>query len=307
MFSYDEFIAKTKLYLARAQSAEGEDERSLWQTLALEFLMRAPLAKQSAALLALPEGDSLLYAAGVEVSVQNVRSVPTKTVLERLQKVDAQFGADRVKQALSIIFLRNSELHSSTPAFATIPRSEWLPAWIDVLEELCRFLELTPDELAESDLLDEARTYRQTSLGAIRGAVIKKIEDCKKFVQALTEPEIDVRLTSLAAYLTKMTCPACSRYSLVPALGSARTLKSNYDEDYGEIRFTIVQLLTRAHCAVCGLTLDDTAQVVASGLPRLRQEELTESRYEGWKDAIDSSELEELMRDLAWGEDYGNE
>ena len=59
MFSYDEFIAKSKLYFGRADAAS-DDERAIWQSLGLEFLLRAPLARQSAALLALPEGDSIL-------------------------------------------------------------------------------------------------------------------------------------------------------------------------------------------------------------------------------------------------------
>lgn len=311
MFSYDGFVAKTKLYCARAEAAVAPDEKALWQALALEFLLRAPLARQSPALLAMPEGDSLLYAVGVTVPAANVKSVPTKTVLERLQKVDAQFGADRAKQAALVVNLRNEELHAATAAFRASARKEWLPAWVDVVEEVCRFLDEAPEALVEPDLLEEARTYRQTSLGAIKGSVTKKLTKSQEFYRGLNPTEVSSRIESIRASGEVEQCPACAQESMAVSLGKARTLRANYDEDSGEIRYTVVQVTLAAKCVVCGLELDDTAEVVAAGLPRLVQTELSEDRYEGWRDGVDESELhaelDEMMQEMAYGEEYGNE
>lgn len=311
MFSYDGFIAKTKLYCARAEAAGDPDERALWQALALEFLLRAPLARQSPALLAIPEGDSLLYSVGVTVPVANVKSVPTKTVLDRLQKVDAQFGADRAKQAALVVNLRNEELHAATAAFRSSTREEWLPAWIDVVEEVCRFLNEEPEALVEPDLLEEARTYRQTSLGAIKGSVAKKLRRSADFYRGLNSGEVSSRINAISASEEVAECPACAQRSMALSLGRARTLRASFDEDSGEIRYTIVRVSLAAKCAVCGLELDDTAEVVAAGLPRLVQTDLSEDRYEGWRDAVDESELQaeldEMLQEMAYGEEYGNE
>ncbi len=311
MFSYDEFIAKSKLYFGRADAASDDDERAIWQSLGLEFLLRAPLARQSAALLALPEGDSILYAAGVTVPLKSVKSIPTKTVLERLQKLDAQFGADRARQAALVVALRNEELHSSSPGFGAASREEWLPAWMDVVEAVCVFLGLAPEDLVQPELLDEARTYRKTSQGAISGGVKQKLLKGAEFFKGLTADEVLLRKNSIPAGKPLNECPACHQESLVLTLGRGRTQRSEYDEDSGEIRYTILRVVLEAACPVCGLLLHDTAEVVAAGLERLLRFDLSEDRYDGWRDAVGESELQaeldQMLREMAWGEEYGNE
>lgn len=161
------------------------------------------------------------------------------------------------------------------------------------------------------ELLEEAHTYRKTSQGAISGGVKQKLLKAAEFFKGLTPNEALLRRNSIPAGKSLEECPACHQDSLVLTLGKGRTQRSEYDEDSGEIRYTILRVVLEAACPVCGLLLHDTAEVVAAGLDRLVRFDLSEDRYDGWRDAVDESEiqaeLDQMMREMAWGEEYGNE
>src|SRR5437870_3462073 len=113
MWSYDDFLAKAKLYMARAaQHDRADDEFALWLLLGLEFLLRAPLAQVHPTLLASPEGPSLLDAAGFSDPTREPKSVAITTVLERLKVIVPSFSQQRFEDASFLINLRNAEVHT---------------------------------------------------------------------------------------------------------------------------------------------------------------------------------------------------
>lgn len=84
----------------------------------------------------MPEGDSILHAAGIERARGVPKSIPIKTVIDRLTKIDPQFGEDRGTDAAFLAELRNEELHSSRAALASAGQETWMPMFLNVIEAI---------------------------------------------------------------------------------------------------------------------------------------------------------------------------
>lgn len=311
MFDFESFIAKSKLYFQRAAAADDDDERALWQLLAFEFSIRAPLAHVSPALLA-SEGDSVLHAVGVPVEVQKVTSISSSLVLARLAKVIADFGKDGVDAGQLVLGVRNTELHTSQAAVASTDRKEWLPAMLSVLERVFKYLDIPLDEVMSQGQIDEASAYRETARNAVLGLVGKKIQKSKDFFAGLNAEEVKARVGSLGplglGLYEGIGCPACGQESMVIQLGPRQATSSKFDEDSGEIIYEWTAVVVSASCEVCGLSLDNTAEAIAAGLSRTHRFETSESRYEGWQDAVPMSEIEELVEANSYdGAEYMDE
>lgn len=295
MFDFEGLVAKAVLYFQRASDASNEDERAVWQLLGFEFAIRAPLARVSPALLASHDGDGILHAVGVPVPVQKVTSITSSLVLARLERVIPDLGSDRSKGAQRVLGVRNAELHSSEAAVASTDRQEWLPPMLDVLEVVVAHLELELTALLPQEQIDEAAAYRETARNEVRGRVQQKLGKAKEFVAGLSPEEVSQRQAATTPAGSAAECPACANKSLVRAFGPARTEKSTFDEDSGEIIYEWTQIVISAKCSVCGLALDSTAEVMAAGVQRAYDFTTSESRYEGWEEAIPMSEIEELV------------
>jgi len=307
MFNYDEFLAKTKLYFDRASLwSEDPEQSSLWLLLGLEFLLRAPLAKIHPTLLALPEGDSILHAAGIEQPTGLIRSIPMKTVLLRLGKIDPGFGQDRGKDALWLTDLRNQELHSSMAALANIPRSVWMPRFLNVLEAVCAYLGIETTSMLDEEIRQEAEAYRATADKAVLARVNKILATARSFFEGLTEEEVATRIAAPSPIpdARRIKCPACSTSSAWIETSEGRTTQPRYDEDNAEIQYKVISVAIGLRCTVCNLRLGSTAEVIAAGVDRLVIQEYSEDRYEGWEELMT---YEDALKMLAEGEEYMNE
>jgi len=309
MWNAEEFVGKAKLYFTRsAEADESSEERVLWLLLGLEFLLRAPLARVHPTLLAVPEGDSILHAAGVGGSAVRPRSVPAKTVIDRLGKIHATFGQDRGKDALFLTELRNSELHSSEAALGNAEALVWMPKFLSVLEAVCEILGSDPGDFLDESVLDQARSYTETADRKVQHEVAELVKNASLVFGALKSEEVAARLAA-QKFLERgyryyvRDCPACDQHSLVVQLSPGRSSNMALDEDTDEITYRIVRVATSADCRVCGLTLSSTAQVMAAGVKRLDEEVITEDRYEGWEERMTYQDA----LDLIGGEEYGNE
>ncbi len=65
----------------------------------------------------------------------------------------------------------------------------------------------------------------------------------------------------------------------------------------------VAKTLRSFDCRVCGLSLANTAQIVAARIPRLREEEFSESRYEGWEELMTYEDAVTFLGEA----DYGND
>jgi hypothetical protein len=310
MWDSADLVGKAKLYFGRALEAdEDSEERTLWLLLGLEFLTRAPLAKIHPTLLAHPEGDSILHAAGISRAGMKPRSVMTSTVLQRLAKIYPSFGDDRAKDGLFLADLRNHELHSADAALANADRQVWMPKFLAVVEAVCSMLGSPPEHLVDQAILDQARTYAETADKKMQHNVAQLIAKAKVVFNALSSAEVAARIDNLPAPIRgqksyQRDCPACGQQSLVVETTPGRATKPSLDENTNEIIFHLVSVATSCECRVCGLSLTATAQVMAAGIDRLHEEELIEDRYEGWEELMTYQDAIDM---IAAGEDYGND
>lgn len=314
MWDFDGYIAKAKLYFDRADQLDGDDDgtaAAVWLLLGLEFLLRAPLAKVHASLLAVPEGDSILHANGIVKSDSKPKSVQTKTVVDRLGHVDPSFGQDRGKDALFLADLRNGELHTAEATLENASPETWMPKFLGVVEAVCDHLGMKPEDVLSSEIIERATAYRETADRAIRQHVQKAMAEAKAFYDRLTADEVSQRKassTSVPAYVPgirneAISCVACGENTGFLRLAEGRTLDSKYDEDNQEITHRVVYLAQEFSCRVCGLALTSTAECMAAGIARLRTSTTSEDRYDGWEEMMT---YEDAMRHLS-ADEYGND
>jgi hypothetical protein len=309
MWGSSEFIGKAKLYFGRApEFDENSEERTLWLLLGLEFLIRAPLAKIHPTLLAIPEGDSILHAAGITRAGMKPKSVMTKTVLERLSKIDPSFGDDRAKDGLFLADLRNQELHSADAALANADPQVWMPKFLAVVEAVCTILDSPADDFVDEAILEQARAHAEAADKKMQHEVSQLVANAKMVFNALSPTEIDARIKSVAPPVPgqrsyQRECPACQQQSLRVVITPGRTTKPILDEDTNEIAFRVISVATSCECRVCGLSLSTTAQVMAAGVDRLRDEEHVEDRYDGWEELMTYEDAVNLIRVGEYGND----
>jgi hypothetical protein len=141
MWDYDGLIGKARVYFERAEAvAKADDDAfAIWLLLGLEFLLRAPLANVHPVLLADPNGDAILHAAGFPggPDAKEPKSIQLTTVISRLRRIIENFTSDRENDATLLTALRNRELHSSEAPFASIEVALWLPRFTRVAEVIC--------------------------------------------------------------------------------------------------------------------------------------------------------------------------
>lgn len=306
MFDYQGYVAKAQLYFQRAEAAQDEAEKGIWQLLAFEFVLRAPLAKLSPSLLAHHEGDSILYAAGVQIPAANVRSTTSIMVLSRLEKVIAGFGRDRVEKARKVLSIRNSELHNSEAVVATSDRQDWLPALLDVVDAVCGHLGLKVSDVMTPGQQSEAAEYREAARDEIQGEVRKKTAQSRDFASRLSASEVSMREAAIPPQGTS-PCPACGRVSLIKSWGGSTVDTAVLDEATNEVNYAVIRVVRSASCDVCGLDLANTAEVVAAGLSRTDRYMRTEARYDGWQEMVTVDELMEAAQEYSFEPEYMDE
>ncbi|MFV2105647.1 hypothetical protein [Micromonospora sp. LOL_015] len=293
MWSYDEFVAKAELYFKRSANHDRvDDEFSLWLLLGLEFLLRAPLAKLHPSLLvALNNGDSILHANGVRTNSRTgPKSATISDVIDRLQYIVDDFGADRQADASYLVNLRNSELHTSADALRSADES-WLPRFAGVARVLCSHLDVPVEDLVDKDILREASALQVKIDKEIERQVREKFLRAKHLFADLTEGEVRARRSTFSLrpdpspnHEEPYPCPVCkSRGDLLLVPG--RTVKRRFDEEDNQFVQDVIFVARSFDCPVCKLNLPDTSSVAAAGIRRVHQRSVEEDRYEGWEDS----------------------
>jgi hypothetical protein len=248
--------------------------------LGLEFLLRAPLAKVHPSMLAALDGDAILHANGIPIS-KDPKSVPTHTVLARLRQVVSGFDPDREKDAVFLINMRNAELHTGDAALANVPTSAWLPRFLRVADVLCEHLGIEVADLVTEDIETQGQ------------ALDEKIKNGKRIVANLKPAEVQQRTPSALNLFPwtddeeQVNCPACSA-KISMTVEQVRSGSEQIDGD--SVTRETIWIATDLSCPVCGLHLEDTAEIAAAGIEqqyiRTTSEDL-EDRYAQVDDYID--------------------
>ncbi len=290
MWDYDEFVAKAVQYFRRgADHPSNDDEFALWMLLGVEFLLRSPLARVSPALLATADGPSILHAVGVVDPKADPKSVPLKTVIERLQKIaPEEFTSQRAEEAAWLSNLRNAELHTSSRALADVPPEKWLPRFVRVVEAISRTLNKPAEELLSSEVLEQGRRLIDAADKRLTAEVRRRIELHKASFNALRPEEKEHRLRELlfTGSSVVVSCPACSNDGW-NTLEVARWTKEKLVDD--KIVYERVSTVTSFNCAACDLVLRGSDEIAAAGLEQQYTDTLTRdvSDQYGADDVID--------------------
>ncbi|MBO2461468.1 hypothetical protein [Actinomadura violacea] len=279
MWDYDSYIGKAKLYFTRAAEHPrvDDDEMPLWLLLGLEFLLGAPLAKISPLLLADVEkagGASIMAAAGYPSSAAP-RTVPTSTVVSRLEIAIPDFTPDLKKEALGLVGLRNEELHTGNSPLS-VDAEQWLPNFTRVLEVVCAHLGRDPADLIDQEIIDQGRKLVASQDQKLENEVRKRINEAKAFFERLKPDEISGRRTRgnetqrvlidtfpEATAFQVVACPACGDPGLA-RLDAVRTTRERIEDD--EIHQEVVYIAGGFTCTTCELALSGTPEIRAAGM-----------------------------------------
>ncbi|MGH1564569.1 hypothetical protein [Mumia sp. DW29H23] len=294
MWDYDSMLGKAQVYFERAAKhpSVDDDELALWMVLGLEFLLRAPLAKVHPSMLAALDGDAILHANGIPIS-KDPKSVPTHTVLARLRQVVSGFDPDREKDATFLINMRNAELHTGDAALANVPTSAWLPRFLRVADVLCEHLGIEVADLITEEIETQGQALVDEQDAKTKHVVDEKIKNGKHIMVNLKPAEIQQRTPSALNLFPwtddeeQVNCPACStKISLT--VEQVRSGSEQIDGD--SVTRETIWIATDLSCPVCGLHLEDTAEIAAAGIEqqyiRTTSEDL-EDRYAQVDDYID--------------------
>ncbi|MFF9601718.1 hypothetical protein ACF1GY_05490 [Streptomyces sp. NPDC014684] len=302
MWDFDSFIAKAKLYFARAEAHPvAEDEVvALWLLLGLEFLLRAPLAQVHPTLLADPTGDSIMHAAGYPAG--KPKSIQIQTVISRLALVIPEFKPVAT-DAIFLVGLRNGELHNSESPLA-VDQVQWLPHFTRVVDVVCEYLDIDPAELVGENIIVHGRSLVDEEDKKLAHEIRTRIEAAKKHLAGLPAEEVTARREALEQRpfpfgekrteellrllargrrieAERVACPACEA-GVFLRLEAVRTTEERLVDD--EVHREVVYIARELFCPVCELGLTTTAEIRAAGIEqqyvKVQVEDLSE-RYLG--------------------------
>ncbi|GLU91292.1 hypothetical protein [Agromyces sp. NBRC 114283] len=296
MWDFDSIYAKAVEYFGRGGKHTKSDDAEfvIWNLLGLEFLLRLPLAKVHASLLAVPDGTSILHANGfIAASNSTPQSIPVSTVITRLQTIVEGFTKAHADDASVLVGLRNAELHTGAPIAENTTNDFWLPKLIRVADVIVEHLGIPLESFLTSAVIAEGRKLIDAQDKKLAHEVEERIRAARAFLTKLNPAEIASRSSSPGpdGYSFVATCPACAWKAWLRA-DQVRLTAERFEE--GQLTRDAVYVVTALQCKVCALTLETTAECVAAGVKQQLVQQLEES-------------LEDRLM-LAYEEpDYGND
>ena len=264
-WTYEKLWLKAKLYLQKALAEDRESETfPLWASISLEFICRATLAKVHPVLLADPrEGENILYVFGFQKKPNYIPiSIPTKSVLERLEVVVPNFTNNEKDFCKEITTKRNAELHSGILGFSDYQTKKWLSKYYKTLKILLDYQEKSLTDLLGKDEADAAEEMIKERDATLEKTVKDKVSKHNKEFSSLQEEtrleriSLSERLkwTIKGNYKKEETCPSCSNQGVITG-----KLISISDGKAGESE--IIQNLnvlpTEFKCFCCDLELSN--------------------------------------------------
>ena len=275
MWSEKEYWSKGQLYVRRAQSVGADDGLyAFWLSLAMEFVARAALSKVSPVLNADPKQiENIYYALGLE-GVGRPRTVPLHSVFLRCLRVVDGFDESHRKFCDYLGLQRNDELHTGRLPFEDLKLQDWLGNYYEVMDILCRHLDMTLGDLLGPDEAEAAQELLKASEEGLRDSVKRAIAAHRRVFDGKPEEEREQiqRNSAVNALVAKVpgdlsteaACPACSSSNAVVAGRQIRKSTPYYDGD--NILEEITGLSEYFECFACGLRLPSASHLRWSGV-----------------------------------------
>lgn len=264
-WAYEKLWLKAKLYLQKALAEDRESETfPLWASISLEFICRAALAKVHPVLLADPrEGENILYVFGYQKKPNYIPiSIPTKTVLERLEVVVPNFTNNEKDFCKEITTKRNAELHSGTLGFSEYQTKKWLSKYYKTLKILLDYQEKSLTDLLGDDEAEAAKEMIKERDTTLEKKVKDRVSRHNKAFSALSEEtrlerislSKQLKWTIKGNYKKEENCPSCSNQGVI--MGKLISISDGKAGDY-EIIQNLNVLPTEFKCFCCDLELSN--------------------------------------------------
>lgn len=246
----------------------------LWCSISLETLSRATLAFIHPSLLADPsKGSNILYVFDYYKEKEPPKSIPIKTVFDRLTRIVEQFKSKEIDFCLNLMERRNSELHSGAAAFADFPNKFWLADYYRICNILITFQkkeikDWLPDDDAKMAIEMIKKDYKLNEKKIKKLILEHKNEFYRKPAshQKILRIKADSSniLNQLLSYQFEVVCPSCKSKSIIR--GEIEKASEPY-LDGDEIVRKISILPTYFHCVACELKLSgyDELQIAGFG------------------------------------------
>ncbi len=299
MWDAEQYWLKAKVYFDRMEAARGGSaDAALFAALSLEYFARAALCSLHPALNADPqeEGSHIMFALGL-ASPKLPKTIPIHAVYGRLLRVFPQvFTKDHHDHTEYLTKLRNEEMHTAALPFETLPETQWLAGYYDIVLAIMKTLGRKGTDLFSSTkAAAAARALVKTRRDKRIGDVKKRIADCKKAFESLDKNEQALRRTASEQRVrfqhpsAVSACPACTSKVLLRG-----TLLQVAEPDLvGEELLSEARYATdRVACPACKLRLRGATEVSVAELPprfhEMQAYDLHESRDEEDDDEYDN-------------------
>lgn len=299
----DDLLAKARLFAERGMEVERDSALvPFWCSLSLELLARAALSHVHPVLLADPQqGENILHAFGY--GAKSPKSIPAKTVFSRCQVVLDRFTKADEEFCMSLMYLRNEELHTGAAPFESWPTGSWLVKYFRVSELLLDHMGLELRDFLPPDEVGPARTMLEANAEAVRSQVLEAISRARLAYDSLddTEKERSEELADQNARYRQnhegmvANCPACKNLGSVDG-EELHTTEVRLVDSF--LKWESVMLPTSFDCPACALNLEGFDQMEAAGIGG-------QHTLEYWQDPVDY--YGEQAIDAFMEPDYGND
>ena len=246
----------------------------LLASFALEMLGKAALSKVHPALIADPrgEGQHILYAFGVPTIEPH--TIVAKTVFSRLISFVDAFTEDDAKACVLMAKRRNRELHTGELAYHGHNTGMWLPDYYRVAAILVEFLGRDLEEFLGKAGAAEAAESNAREDERVKSAVLKRISDCRRAINALKANELQARRDQSSPknqwsfiganlWTKSHACPACE--------SDGRLTVKHIGDRPAEIIDKLIYVESiysprKFECEICGLGVTGTPELRVAGL-----------------------------------------
>lgn len=202
------------------------------------------------------------------------KSVPMKTVFERLTKIIVPFTAKEYDICMNFMERRNRELHSGGAAFEDYPTKVWLADFYRICNILITFQKKEMKDWLSDDDAKIALEMIKKDHNKIKEAVKKLITTHKdEFYRKSKADQKDLRekaekshlfgIHSTKVYSSAILCPSCKSKAIISGQ-IARTNEPTLDGD--EIVRQVSILPTEFICRACELKLSGYDHLQAADL-----------------------------------------
>lgn len=278
----------------------------LWCSIALETLSRSALAFVHPSLLADPtKGSNILYVFGFYSEKEPAKSIPVKTVFDRLTKIIEKFTSKEYDICMNFMERRNREFHSGGAAFEDYPTKVWLADFYRICNILITFQKkelkdwLSDDdakialEMIKNDY-NKIKATVKTLITTHKDDFYRKSKEDQKTLRVKAEKSILFGIHSSRVYSSQILCPACKSKAII----SGQIARSNEPYLDGEVIVRQISIMpTEFHCWACELKL--------SGYDKLQAADL--GGYINQDERFDAIEYYDFDPSDFYEPDYGND